>query len=355
MSGPLRIREAKPTDEPALRELSEAEMPGTIRMSLAQSPDFFAAECLRGETRLGILTDDSDAVLGCGARVVRRAWFNGEWRRTGYYCTLRAFASGRNARAVFKAYEWAREVEHSDPLLVITSTIMSGNERARRLLTSRRFALPAYLDAGEIMTFTATPKALKYFGESVDDVEVLSGDDVGETDLREFYSRNNQPLFPELPEPLPAGIGLKDFIVIRRNGKIVASAALWNQRAMRQVRITGYAPWLAAMRPLANAFLALMKFPKLPAPGSELRFRYLAFRKIDGDDGLLRLILREAGEMLESDECLSFSLHGRDRFLPRLNGLKAIRVSSRLYTLSYDENPQPVDFGGAPYIEAAML
>ena len=357
MSGPLRIREATPADEPALRALTEVEMPGTIRMAFRQVPDFFAAERVRGETRLGVLTDDSDAVLGCGARVARRAWFAGAWRRTGYYCTLRATADGRNARAVVTAYRWAREVERADPLAVVTSTVMSGNVRARRLLTSRRFALPAYLDAGEIMSFAVTAKALRRLKTECAGIEVVSATAVGEAALRAFYAEgtDHQPLFPALPDPLPPGLSLADFIVLRREGKIVAAAALWNQRPFRQVRITGYAPWLRMVRPLANLGLSLLGYPELPLSGDDLRFRYLAFRKIRGEGDLLRLLMSVAGSRLESGECLAFALHERDRLLAALKGLRAIRTASRLYTLSYDANPYPVDFGGVPYVEAAML
>lgn len=357
MSGPLRIREATLADEPALRALTEVEMPGAIRMAFRQTPDFFAAEVVRGETRLGVLTDDSDAVLGCGARVVRRAWFDGAWRRTGYYCTLRATPSGRNARAVVTAYRWAREVERADPLAVITSTVMSGNVHARRLLTSRRLALPAYLDAGGIVSFAATAKALRRLQAERAGSEVVSATVVGEAALRAFYAEgtDHQPLFPALPDPLPPGLSPSDFIVIRRDGKIVAAAALWDQGPFRQVRITGYAPWLRMVRPLANLGLSPLGYPELPSPGEDLRFRYLAFRKICGEGDLPRLLLAAAGSRLESGECLAFALHERDRLLEDLKGLRAIRTASRLYTLSHDANPHPVDFGGVPYVEAAML
>lgn len=357
MSGPLHIRDARPSDEPELRRLAEAEMLGTIRMAFAQSPDFFAAERIRGETRLGILTDDGSAVLGCGARVVRRAWFDGAWRRTGYYCTLRATSSGRNARALAKAYEWAREIERADPLPVITSTIMAGNLRARRLLTSRRFGLPAYLDAGAIVTYTATGEALSRFGEASGGCGVVTGEDVGETALREYYSSDagRQPLFPELPHPLPPGLRLGDFLVVVRRGRIAAAAALWDQSALRQVRITGYDPWLGAVRPLANVALRAFGMPVLPRPGSDLRFRYLAFRRMSGDDEAVRALFSGVGSAAGRRGLVSFSVHELDPLSGQLSRLRAVRVTSRLYTLSYDDDPQPVDFGGAPYVEAAML
>lgn len=358
MSGRLRIRDARPSDEPDLRALSEVELPGPIRMAFRQTPDFFAAERVRGETRLGVLTDDSDAVLGCGARVVRRTWFNGAWCRTGYYCTLRATPAGRNARAVVTAYSWARDLERADPLPVLTSTILSGNMRARRLLTSRRFSLPAYLDAGEVMTFTVTVRALRRVCSGGEPVEVLTGEEIGEPALRAFFAdeRGLQPLFPELPEPLPPALALGDFVVLRIREEVVAAAALWDQRPLRQVRITGYAPWLCVVRPLVNLVFGLRALPRLPKPGSDLPFRYLAFRRQrDADPRLFRALMSAVSRRLAAHELVSFSLHRDDPLFAEAMRLRAFRSASRLYTLSYDADPRPVDFGGAPYIEAGML
>lgn len=357
MTRALRIREARASDEAALRELTESGMEGAIRLAFPQRPDFFAAERIRGETRIGILTDDSDAVLGCGARVVRTAWFKGDWRRTGYYCTLRAHKAGQNVRAVKAAYTWAREVEQADPLPVLTSTILSGNERARRLLTSRRFGLPAYLDAGEITTFTTTRKALRRFGAPAS-FDILSGTDLGENALRAFLANPDhlQPLFPVLPDPLPPGLALDDFIVLRQGGRILAAAALWNQRSLRQVRVLGYSLGLRVLRPFANVLCSFGGLPRLPHAGDELNLRYLAFRRaVSNDPALLAGLLRAAADRLDTGEVLSFSVHAQDPLINQLKHLRAVRTASRLYTLSYAQDPQPVDFGDAPYIEAALL
>ena len=358
-SGTLRIRDAAPADEPALRALTEVPMPGAVRVSYRQSPDFFLGERIRGdEARTGVLTDVTNAVLGCGTRVVRRAWFEGAWRRTGYYCTLRAFRGGRNVRAVLAAYRWARGIEEADPLAVITSTIVSANFHAVKLLTSRRAGLPAYLDAGGVVTFSAVARALRSRPDrSLVIVRATAADAAA---LRAFYGdpKGMQPLFPALADPLPPGLDWSDFVFVRGRGtgEIVAAAALWDQSAHRQVQVTGYSPWLHFLRPLVNFAGAVRGLPQLPAPGSDFNFRYLAFRKVQtGEVAAFRALLAGAGAALRPNESLSFSLHERDPFFPLVANLKAIRYASRLYTLSYAPDPRPVDFGGAPYVEAAML
>jgi len=110
------------------------------------------------------------------------------------------------------------------------------------------------------------------------------------------------------------------------------------------------------MRPLVNLGFALRGLPRLPAAGVDLPFRYLAFRKqCENDPQLFRFLLSSVARRLPRNELLSFSMHQDDPFYAEAMRLRAFRYSSRLYTLSYDDDPQPVDFGGVPYIEAAML
>lgn len=317
--GALRIHEAVQADEPALRALTEVPMPGAFQVSYRQSPDFFLGERIRGdEARTGVLTDATNAVLGCGTRVVRRAWFNGAWRRTRYYCTLRAF----------------------------------------KLLTSRRAVLPAYLDVGGVVTFSAVARALR---NRLSPSLVLARATVADAAaLSAFYNDPNgmQSLSPALADPLPPGLAWDDFILVREkgSGEIVAAAALWDQSAHRQVHVAGYSSGLRLLRPFVNLASAIQGLPRFPPSGNDFAFRYLAFRKVRADDtAAFRALLADAGAALHPNELLSFSLHERDPFVPVCANLKAIRYASRLYTLSYAPDPQPVDFGGVPYVEAAML
>src|SRR5262249_46925240 len=78
-----------------------------------------------------------------------------------------------------------------------------------------------------------------------------------------------------------ADLGIHDFFVWRARGRIVACAALWDQRRFKQVRVTGYSARLSYVRPCANLALRALGRPVLPAPGSTLRLAYLSHVAFD--------------------------------------------------------------------------
>jgi hypothetical protein len=56
--------------------------------------------------------------------------------------------------------------------------------------------------------------------------------------------------------------------------------------------VRGYAGWVAALRPLANAAAPLLRMPRLPAAGEPLRQVYLSHLAVtDNDPALLRAIV----------------------------------------------------------------
>ena len=79
----------------------------------------------------------------------------------------------------------------------------------------------------------------------------------------------------------PAG---RPFLVLRRDGAIVACAAIWDQRASKQVVVRDYSRRLQALRPLHNATARLTGKPLLPAPGTSLALASIAGFAVADDD-----------------------------------------------------------------------
>ena len=67
-----------------------------------------------------------------------------------------------------------------------------------------------------------------------------------------------------------------DFCVVREDGRIIACAALWDQRAFKQTVIHGYAPWLRMTRPLINIAARLAGTPRLPGIGSTVAHTFVS-------------------------------------------------------------------------------
>ena len=88
------------------------------------------------------------------------------------------------------------------------------------------------------------------------------------------------------------GLAPEDFLIVRRGPGVAACAALWDQGGFKQTVVRGYAGWVAALRPLANAAAPLLRMPRLPAAGEPLRQVYLSHLAIaDNDPALFRAIV----------------------------------------------------------------
>ena len=266
--------------------------------------------------------------------------------------------ASRKKLGLFKGYQRLREQEQSDPLPLTFTTILSANRPVRALLTSRRANLPAYFEAGEIVTFGVTSHAIRSArGDARPPFKILDGDAVGEKRLRAFYNEVSprRTLFPVLPNPLPAGLKWSDFVVLEKDGKIVASAAMWNQQSIRQIRVASYHPLLSFIRPVINPLLKMLGYFPLPPAPSEMDCLYVAYRLTRHESPAEFESLLAAISSRIANRILFFALHEHDPLLPTALRLTAWHYRSMLYTVSFAPEPIPITFKHPPYIELAML
>ena len=64
------------------------------------------------------------------------------------------------------------------------------------------------------------------------------------------------------------GPGPADFAVVRREGRVVAAAGVWDQRAFRQTVIDGLSGAMGLLRPVGNVLRAWRGLPEVPGPGA---------------------------------------------------------------------------------------
>ena len=82
------------------------------------------------------------------------------------------------------------------------------------------------------------------------------------------------------------------FIALR-NGTPVGSMAAWNQSQFKQFYVAGYAPWLAAARPIWNLAARLRGAQPLPPPGHALSVVFGAWWLVQPDDTDVAAVLLE--------------------------------------------------------------
>jgi hypothetical protein len=267
--GSASVAVASRVDEACLRRLlRDSVIPGAVRVAFTREPDYFAADGLAGAQDLTIVARRGSEVTGSGRCSIYPLLRDGVRQRIGYLGLLRVARDTRESpRLIRDGFELLRHEVTSRADGFFTS-IASDNARARRVLElGGRLGLPAYRKLCDLVTLVA-PVRKRARAEA---------DPAPEDRLIEFLGQDahrfqlslswDSTLFQDLSRH---GVCTRDFAVVRRKGRIVACAAVWDQRAFRQTVIDGYSGPVHTFRPLIDAMLVMRGRPRLPAPGTVL-------------------------------------------------------------------------------------
>jgi hypothetical protein len=153
------------------------------------------------------------------------------------------------------------------------------------------------------------------------------------------------------------GLRMEDFITAWDGDGIVGCLALWDLRALRQIRVHGYHGWLKPMHPVVSLAMKWPGWPGLTRPGAIVPAAFASFfAAADNDIGLARLLLNHARyEAARRGIGLLFTcMHELDTMLPALHGWMSIPTVGRLYEVSFDGVPR-LSLTRVPHVEAVTL
>ena len=276
-----RFAVAAPEDDPAIRRLlRDNPMAGAIRLTFEREPDYFRGAGLAGAEDQTIVVF-SKGRLVCVGRCSRRAcWVDGLEADVGYLAELRLDAAARGRFALVRGgYRFFHGLQLACPVQLYFTSIAADNDRARRFLEKGARGMPEYRFLGELATvLVAVPRhprparlRLEYVTPETcpEWLRVLNG-----------FGRRHQLATVWTEDGLRAleqrGMPRECCFLVRDGGEPVAGGALWDQRSFRQTVIRGYAPALAAIKPLVNAAARCFGTPRLPPVGETLSHAFLS-------------------------------------------------------------------------------
>jgi hypothetical protein len=361
----LTIRAAGPEDDPALRRLlRETAMDGEVRLAFAREPDFFLASRVEGDT-VTVVAREEERAVAVFSRSVRPCWVDGEPRRLAYLSALRIAPGFRQSRRLLQeGFRRVRDLEGSEPDGVPWSvtTIVSDNERARRLLTAGLPGLPTYVPQEDLVTLAATPWRPLGQGSAGLEVRAATSADEGElVALLERWGRRHElgPVWDHatLADPERCrDLGWSDWSVATRGGRLVGCVAAWDQGGFKQTIVAGYQGHLRLTRPLVNLLAPWLRLPRLPPPGGELRHVALSHLAVDGDDpDAARAVVAHAHDRwVGRVSHLTTMLAERHPLRGPLEGmLRPRRYRSTLYRVTFGAPPGAAT--RVPHLDAAVL
>jgi hypothetical protein len=293
----LQFALAARTDDAAIRALLRSNpMPGRISVTLEREPSFFSDAGLPGETKQTIVARENGRLVCIGSCVIRRRYVNGQPRRVGYLGGLRLDASHAGRFDILRrGYEFFRDLQADAPADFYFTSIVTDNARARRFLERGLPGMPRYEFIGDFVTVfvpaTRRSSASSWLAEpSIIDDELVSH-------LNE-HNRLHQ-LSPtwttdELSALESLGLKRQDFLHVTQQGRVVASAVLWDQRSYKQTVIRGYAAWLGRARPALNFAASVLGWPQLPQTNTTLPSAFVSHLAVAADQptALVQLLVR---------------------------------------------------------------
>jgi hypothetical protein len=362
-SGP-EFQVARPAHDEQIRRLfRENPMPAGMSLSMEHEPSYFGSAAIDGCGHETIVAVENDRVICAGSIRVRRRFLNGSPARIGYLGGLRldAVARGR-ASIILRGYRMFHDLhrETGGPPLYFSS-IFSANVASIRFLERGLPGMPTYRRIAEFVTLVLHARRRR--GES-DNLNVRAAVKSDLPAISELLNRQNRQ-FQFAPvwtvEAIQACRELHpaDFHIARDcDGQLVGCAALWDQRAIRQMVVRGYAPALRRLRPLVNLTARILGTPPLPAVGQIIRQAFVSHVAAANPE-ILPPLLRSLATAA-SRRGLEYLTVGFDSRDPRLQVVRrhfgAREYASRIYAVHWEEDAsaqQPADGIVSP--EVALL
>ena len=308
------IRLAGSADAAGVRRLlREHALPGDIALTLEREPDIDRAARTEGDRHQTMIAHESRnaGIAAIASRAERAVFINGRAARIGYLGQFRTALRGhRVASLLDEGFAFCRSLHADGDVRAYLTSIVADNHPARRLLCGcRSDSAPRFVPAGTLVTL-AIPRRRARPAATIPSIHVRNGSIEMLDEIVDCLTRNGRryqfaPIWTAddlLSDDRTPGLAPHDFLVATKAGRVVGCAALWDQRAFKQVVVRGYSPTIMRWRRLLNVVGPFFRLPALPAIGEPLSFVYLSHIAVDDDAADVTMALvAEARRQLRSD------------------------------------------------------
>lgn len=331
------FRLATAADDSLIRSiLRHNAMPTWVDMAIEREPSFFAGTNVFGRD-WAVIAEEGRDVIGMYTASVLPVHVNGRRERLGYLGGLRVNpAHRRRIRHLREGYASIRALAREAATLPWWFTaIAAQNRAARRLLESGVAGLPSYVPLGDYVAVGLPKSRSKRRG---------LWRKARETDIPGLLRFHNAlaaqyQLSPVIDEAAVRRIGVDHFFVHERAGALAGVAALWDQRAFKQIVARSYRRPIGTLVPAYNVYARLFRRMPLPREGQALEQTFIAFlgladeASLDGQNLLQDLLFHC------TTPAASLGLHASNPLLAQLRGLGPLCYRSRIYAVSFDDPP----------------
>lgn len=340
-------RLATPADNAAcLKLFSQVPMRGELVLSTRREPDFFALYAMQRARAYTYVGEDAQGLLGMATALVRDGWLDGRVQKVGYLGDLRVrFDRSRAFGRLFG--------DHFDALCAEAgcrayyTSVLASNRAALNALVKRspkRRNQPYYhplhrFSAVSVqLTRRRSPSAgVPVRSATADDVPKLTALLADAHQRRPFGYRFDDGEFQHRLAHWP-GFTLDDTLVAHGpRSEVLGVATLWDPAPVKRFQVHAYNGAMKWVQRGFNLVAAVARWPRLPPPGGEFRYVYLANLAVrDESPRVFRALLEHAYARLQPTgrHFFTFELDDGDPLAPALAGFTAQRLDFQLFAVS---------------------
>lgn len=361
----LVVRRATAADNAACCELfSRVTMNADVVLSVDRRPDFHAAYRLQGDDWTCWLAEADGRLAGMGTIVVRDGYIDGRPTKVGYLGDLR-LAPGVQGRGLLGRFYGPalQEAATRTGADVFLTTVIASNTRAIAALTGpkaaargippytllRRFAIRTIWGAvpaaarrgGRFAVRPATPADIPAVARLLDrdGRSRPYGPAVSEGELRRRLAR-----WP--------GLSICDFLLaVDHSGQAVGCLATWDAHAVKRTVVADYRGRMRVVRTGYNLAAAVLRLPRLPAPGGVLPSVYVTHQAVpSGEPAVMAALLRAAYADVRRNRrgLLSVCVWEGDPLAAAYAGFVSTDLAAHLYAVTLPGAPIPDPCPAAP-------
>jgi len=256
-------------------------MEGDIGLAVDRAPDFFALNRLEGDAwRVGVVDGPDGRPVGCIAVAERVVFHHGAATPAMYVSDLKVHPDHRGGGVADALSVWARDIcvaAHGIGVLAFL-TILAGNQSMARRMDGPR-GLPHIDRVATLRTHTIPLVWRRRPPAAGVEVRPAGPDDIGAMAAlwarvapgRQFAAVVDAASLAAWIDAAP-GLAIADYRVAHRpDGELAGFLGVWDQSAIKRLRVTGYSRKLGAARRVFNAAAPLVGATRLPRPGGALR------------------------------------------------------------------------------------
>jgi hypothetical protein len=353
-------------DDKNLRELLERNpVPGSFTLKYTRNPSFFESIKIMGKkNRVLVCRKDNQKIVAVGIYSYPDCYIQGRVQEIGYMHSLRVDKDVRASGVLFKGIRFMRKAEENKNIPFYLTTIIEDNHDAIKVLTSKRFGLPNYIDIGRYITYAVLLKNKKkknVFPEfkiknvsSINELE-KAVDFINKQGAKKlFYPKYSAHDLLNYP-----GLDYKKIYAAYYNNEIVGVLGAWDQSDIKQTSVDSYNLMWKIIKPFYNAVCFFSGYKTLPECGEKFSYVFLPFLALENNgnhifEALLTHIYNRYND--KKYHYLMIGLHEKDSVNKVLEKFRVIKYCSRMYIASYKKVDKKIsDSSLIPYLECARI